>query len=392
MYPYILCFIITGAISALNEYLISRKKQYRFLNFITAFLVILVPAALAGVRDFDIGTDVTLYGIPTFNAVNNRAFSDLGYIYAQNVFSGMIEIGYFTLAYISSYFSNDPHIFLFFIAVVIGLFTYLSLYRMRKHCSIFIGELVFMFLLYPESYNMMRQCLAMAISIFALTFLLEKKYKFFIFWVLFAFLFHRTAIISFSYLAIYIYIDKKIDFDKDNAIKGKHETTTKNDIFKLASIIIAVVIVFIFFNRIISTLISLHILPVKYTKFIRRGEVMPFSLHHMFDYAFMYVFLFLNYKKIRNRNFFFALGIIDVILYLMRYRLFLMYRVSRYFMYCRVLSYSQIRVLPQKGKVAINAFMGIAIIALCILYWYEVIIIGGYNEIFPYTSQLIGIR
>ncbi len=396
MIPYVLCFLITGLFSGINERLLYKKKRHIFLTIMTAAIVILLPAILAGLRDYSIGTDVELYVVPTFDAVNGKSVSDLGQVYALNTFSGMIEIGFFALAYISSFFSDDPHIFLFFIAAVIGVFTYLSLYRIRKFCSILMGELVFLLLFYAESYNMMRQCLAMSISIFALTYLFEKKYKIFIMWVLIAFLFHRTAILAFLFLGLYLYLDKKHNHNKYfssdvKVLSNIKEITTRKDFIKIACIMVVFIIVFVLFKPIIAGLITLHILPSKYIKFISDGYVTKFSLHHMFDYAFMYVFLFLNHRKVKHKNYFFALGIIDVILYMLRYKVFLMYRISRYFMYCRVLSLSQVKMSISNKKISQSFIYGFAIILLCLLYWYEVIVVGGYNDVVPYTSSLLGI-
>lgn len=391
---YLICFILTLLSAAMNQRAASKPKPNLLLVFLTALPVILIPALVAGMRDFTVGTDVMEYGVPTFEAVRGVRLSKLRAVYGTKTFSGMIEPGYFLLAYFSTLLSNDPHMFLFLIALIIGVFTYLSLYRSREWCSIVVGEAVFLLLIYPESYNMMRQCLAMAMSLYGLTYLLERRYKPYFFWLFVAYLFHRSMVIALIYCPLYLIFERKrklLRVPRLGVWKRLRERLSQIDLVKLSLFLAVSVLGLMLFGTVARILMEFHLLPAKYSKFVNGTETTSFSIHHMFDYAFMLVFLLLDTRKLKHKKMFYSMAILDVVLYMLRYRYFFMYRVSRYFMYCRVLSLGQIRFMRKRYILSVESLYSILMIAFCILYWVDVIAIGGYNDVFPYTSALLGI-
>ena len=163
MTAYIVTFLVTLFFSYIDERNLLKEKPNRLKHIIMVAFIIMLPAVLAGLRDYSIGTDVQIYAKSVFeNAVRSSSVNSVLERYSE------LEPGFLMLAFIVSRITSSVHFFLFSIAFIIQLFVYLALYRTRNYCSIFMGESVYLFLIYNASLNMMRQTIAMAILLFAL--------------------------------------------------------------------------------------------------------------------------------------------------------------------------------------------------------------------------------
>lgn len=116
----------------------------------------------------------------------------------SNLFGGGSELGFRLLSFMCSAIFNNFTIFLLIISVII-IGTY---YRMIKKYSpyIFISVLLFLLTVFNQSLFVLRQHLAIAICLFAIPSILERRHIKFLIIVFIAFLFHRTALI---FLPIY---------------------------------------------------------------------------------------------------------------------------------------------------------------------------------------------
>ncbi|SEH46520.1 hypothetical protein SAMN02910265_00818 [Ruminococcus flavefaciens] len=123
---YIIVFFIS--VSCLE---IAQKFRFRGIGAkIFVPIALIVPSALAGLRDYSIGGDISAYGNYWFE----RACSSSDYFeYINNARSYSIYYGYSTLNFLVSRFTSNSHWFYFYLCLfeLVVLFVTLLDYKDR---------------------------------------------------------------------------------------------------------------------------------------------------------------------------------------------------------------------------------------------------------------------
>lgn len=336
MIIYLFCFSITGIFAIINDY--SFQKKQKILSILTAFLVIFIPALLAGLRSYSIGTDVNGYVRSSFELA--QSFTSLKNWLGMSGVAGYItqnlERGFLFIEYFATKISADPHFFLFLIAFIEDLFIYLGLFKLRNECNIFIGEMIFLFTQYNSFFNMVRQGLAMSICLFAVSILLadeKNKYVKFIIWNLIAAQFHGTVIIiSLIYLGLYL-------FFKDSTQDNK-SLTIKQILFVFVLLLMVVA-----FIPVVKFIINVGILPGHYMEYFSGGsafQLYKISFWGLLIYSCGYIVFIQANKYLKNtKNFFIAVASIDIVFMIMSNVSLYLYRLAMYFLMVRIFSLSQ---------------------------------------------------
>lgn len=379
MFPYVVCFSITIFCAFIDEMLLKNDKK---LHYLFAFLVILIPAIFAGCRDYNVGTDVLVYAAKIYDEASSNGW----YILLPD-YDSRIEIVFLFLAYIASLLFSTASGFLFLISLFINLFIYLALYRMRYVASICMGEFVYLLLYYNETYNLMRQCMAMAVVIFAVTYIFDRQYTKALIWSFLAYFVHHSAIIGLGIVILMLYF-RKLETKNSNVIADKR--------IILLPMVLAVVA--LFFQDISEALISSGVFSIEFYSTYLEGmgmfENKGFNIQHFLVYYSSVFFLFINY---RNIQFFIGAVVIflcDVSMYYLRLDLVWLYRISTWFFYIRILFLSQMPLsLDLIGKRKLNYSWAITMLFMlsCLVFWYGIYVIIGENETYPYTSVILGI-
>ncbi|HLQ96194.1 MAG TPA: EpsG family protein [Pseudogracilibacillus sp.] len=170
---------------------------YRFYIVIS----LLIPSIFVGLR-YKVGTDYETYVI-IYNKVNQ-----LTYIEFLN--TNNYEVGFFTLEKLSHWVGDVQ--FLFFLSSFLTLlFLYFALKQYIGKLSITLGYILYIFTVFPDSLNAVRQQLAIAIIVFSLKYIFEKKLIKFIIYVFLASTFHITAIIVIPFYFLFHYSGQEID-------------------------------------------------------------------------------------------------------------------------------------------------------------------------------------
>lgn len=190
----ILTFMISKAINTKNS-----NKIFLFLNFIF-FLF------LASLRDVNVGNDTIEY-YRIFDAI-----SSIKSIY-EIINISRYELGYLFLNFVITRITNNFNVILFVTSFIYlySVFKFIERYADSKFLAII---LFFTLSAYYLIFNIQRQCIAIAIFLYAIRFLEEKKYVRYISAILVAASFHYIAIILIFLCfvpKINIY-DKKITF------------------------------------------------------------------------------------------------------------------------------------------------------------------------------------
>lgn len=167
-------------------------EQYRYLlcKIFSAFGILFL-ASIAGVRDVTIGTDVKVYVIDTFEKVSQLRFTDIFINYFG--IDKPIPLGFALLAWLCAHVVSDVHFFLFAIELLIISMLYVSAARFCKGRT-WLCMAAYMLFFYAESMNTMKQYLAVAICLYSIRYCFDKKIAKFICAILIASQFHFSAL------------------------------------------------------------------------------------------------------------------------------------------------------------------------------------------------------
>lgn len=178
---YLLCFVLFILV-----YKIFEKRG----KLLYAFIAALLPALLEGLRYKFLGEDMLGYGSMYFYDLKGTT----------NIFKALSldeskEIGFKLIIYISQQLSDSINFYMFLCAYLkIGIIYYLAFVnRKRLNSTVFL--LTYFVFMYCYGFSLMRQSIALAISMLAVYFWVEKNYKFYIVAVAIGYTFHNSALI-----------------------------------------------------------------------------------------------------------------------------------------------------------------------------------------------------
>lgn len=366
MFEYIIMFIISAICCSLS-YKYSKNKIMKTVFMLGA---ILVPSIIAGNRSLDIGTDIKVYGHYMHYVASNFSvkhfFSVFGY--SDILFSMIILI-------VGKLFKNI-HICLFFIQFLNCAIIYKACDNYKEKIPVWLSYLLFLLTLYFRQLNLLRQGLAISITVLATTYLLKNENKKFILYTMIASLIHISSIIFILAYFIKNICEKKLE---------------NKAIFVVMYIILG--ILFLFFIPILKLITSSGILPAKYTfvyfaRYINQNNELD-NLGTFFKLFWVMLTLMISFNKywkgkINNFNFFFHLVLIDFILWNLNIYIHYFDRLSFYFGYAYVLFY-----IPQlykffKNDMGNRIFVYVITIVLFIFYWYVRFVYQNAGNVFPY--------
>lgn len=188
MYIYITIFLLSAFLIKIGE---SRKSKKFSICFL---LALFLPSMLAGFRDVSVGTDTQEYYKMYLGFEQNDLLLSL-------LFTSNTEPLFVFLSIISTKIGGFQFL-LFTYQFLTIFFVYLTAYKYRKYISIWLVFLIYFFLFYNASLNIMRQCLAVSYIAYITTFLFDGNNKKFIVLALLSLCIHTSAIIG----AIFIFI------------------------------------------------------------------------------------------------------------------------------------------------------------------------------------------
>lgn len=377
MIPYLICFSLTGIFAFVNDY--SLQKQRKILVVLSALCVIMIPAILAGFRNYMIGTDTNFYVVPTFNLARNyTSLSDWISAFGIPGITQNLEHGFLLLIYFVSRISSDAHIALFVIALIEEVFVYLAIYKLRSQCNIFIGEVIFLLTLYNAFYNMVRQGIAMSICLYALAVLIsddKKKYLKFFLWIIIAMQFHGSAIISVLFFVLYIlFRDAK-----------------ESDILKKLGLVLLLIILVAAFVSVVEYMVNAGLIPMHYLQYLKGGSAYSsakISLLGLIIYSSSYIVLLAGRKYLGNNgSLYIAIACMDIGFILLSNVSFYLYRIAAYFLFVRVFSLSQrslYRIDSQRNIWNNPYVLYSETLITTILYFVYFILVSNWHQTIPY--------
>ena len=199
MIPYLLIF----SLSIYFTFLANKTPRSSGLFYIYSICAILLPSLLAGFRDLSIGTDTVNY---LYYFENSISYSNFESFLTSNP---NVEPGFLLLNYLVSRFSQEYVFFLFTVHLIIVLLIYISAFKIRNYITPSWVMFIFLFMMYNESLNAMRQYIAISLSLYAFAiYMNNKKTWLYILFIIIATMFHRTAFICLAMILIFYWTNK----------------------------------------------------------------------------------------------------------------------------------------------------------------------------------------
>ena len=209
-------YVVVYAISVLLIYIVYNKKQNKTIKAFLILGALSFPIILAGMRKIGIGTDTVGYAKSVFQlAMNSRNltefFSTTIMFNFTTVTVSKWELGYVLFVYFITKLFHSYQIMLAVTHAIIIVLIYKGLHVYKNKISVWLGMLIFYFLFYASSLNLMRQWMAISIVFFAFQYLLKNMKKTYIVLVLLATSFHYSAILGLAIMFLYYFLinDKK---------------------------------------------------------------------------------------------------------------------------------------------------------------------------------------
>lgn len=356
-------------------------EQYRYLlSKIFSVFGILFLASIAGVRDVTIGTDVKVYVIDTFEKVGQLRFTDIFISYFG--IDKPIPLGFALLAWLCAHVVSDVHFFLFAIELLIIFMLYVSAARFCKGRT-WLCMAAYMLFFYAESMNTMKQYLAVAICLYSLRYCFDKKIVKFICVIFIATQFHFTALTALVYYPCVL------------LIKGENTgNIVSNEKTRRTFLVLITLFIFVLGYYSGSTLVRFvaEYHPTVNWSVARLGtggtSILPIISSVLISFIFLVV---KNQDKdiIYNQNLnvyvYFA-----IIGWLGAEFTVISPNIDRVFLYEKIFTILLIPNIFSSNKLLEKTLQLLFLLwgAACFLY---LVIYGGWYEVYPYTSEILGI-
>lgn len=392
MIPYYFAFTMSCIFCYVGERMLKRKGSTQSVKIATfgwqrtkngtlringgillLMCSVLTVSVLAGLRDYSIGTDIMSYGNDLFYYARRKGVT-LPHLWRTR---SHIEPLYLTLVYISARISSSPHMLYFLTGLLIYGFIMAGLYKTRYKFPLTLSWLSFLLLLYGDTYNAMRQSLAIAIGFWGYQNAEEGNYKAFVVGTICAFFFHTTAI---AYVGIY----------------AVHLVFKWNNKSYIKLLMLGLIFVMIFnFNELLSLMINVGFFNAKMERYYI-STAGSFRINAILIRLPFLGAILLNRKSFdygENKNvrqlsgasegdFYLMMIIFELITALMSAFVSSLYRIALYFVLFRSMAYSRIVMTCKLKKNRIICAI-ILIVYLLIVFIYQNQIKGN-NDIYPY--------
>lgn len=365
MIPYLVVFFI-----AIMATMLAQKNQKSKMLFLAySSIAVLLPSALAGLRDDSVGTDTLNYPVLCYNIAEQ---SDSLMVTLTTSLSDPL----FTLLIFLGYLKGSMAWSLFFVELFIVLFVYIAIYFSRDRLRMWKAYMIFMFLFFNLSLNLMRQTMALSVCLLTFVLWLNGKTKWGVLFFIVALLCHTTSIIFLLPLFLFYYIvvrKKKIPF------------------YYILFMIFAVVLI----KPISSFLMSIGLLSQHFSAYVEDDSSM-FSNTNLLSQLILFIFLKQFCSFIKGRGIYMERYIVFSLLIAFSAVIFISasvishwaYRVAFFFEILYVINIPYfLRQIKEKRVFMFERSFYVFIV----LYWFIDVVINGSNATYPYTSVLLGI-
>jgi hypothetical protein len=367
-------------LAILCTFVAEKNTKNKLVFTLFSMIAILLPAALAGLRDTGIGTDTVTYGEEIFYIIDlgDYNFWQFWAAYKKDLLPD-VEIGYLFLNYLVSVFYDSPNWLYFYANLVVVVFYYKAAYDNRKKASMWLVMFFFFFLFYNPSLNIMRQSIAVAVTLYAYKFIENKNWKWVLFWLYVVYNLHSSGI----FFVILIMIFRIYELENRR-------------ISRWAQVLFVVItsICFLYFVQLIGVLSSVLAGFSKYEELYSDEGKSTIVLTSLVVYIFMLFIYRFARRFVLNKHilgYYFYSKIVGLAFF---FTSLLSVTAGRVGWYVNVLDCifmpRALHMVWLRNKRAAE-MLTFLIMIIVIFVWYWTTILGGIHETSPYKSTLLGI-
>lgn len=369
MFPYLVTFILSLLFFEIGVRRLDSDDEIVPISYLWIGLSMILPVLLAAVRSENIGVDVTVYVIPTFDEV----------IDSDNLFDTFdsleIEFLYILLAYVAKFISTDLWSILMLTELCIVVPFWIAFIKLRDKLNPTFALFIFYCVLYNHTLNMMRQSIALGFILLAIAYMFHNKKLWMILWLCIAFGFHKSAALG-MFLPVIYYFSRYYPL--------------YNNLSLYLCIFIGLVFVASSIATFIVFLIDYGVLDLKYLIYTEVGVfeskvTKSLLIIVLIELLILYVAVD-NYGDLfLELNFFFLCAFITVLFCLTGAIVVYLNRISWYFHIINFLSISYVLCNPN----ILGEFRPLKwgfVLLLC-FYWWFAFVHGGEAGTIPYEFQ-----
>ncbi|MDE6761091.1 MAG: EpsG family protein, partial [Lachnospiraceae bacterium] len=359
---YLGCFLLSLGFA----HCACKYSKQRSAFFVFAFLSILIPALLGGLRDYSIGTDTRFYAVPDF----------VGVKYAKGFFNFVFnnserEPLYLTLCFFSAKILgggtwNQASFFLFMMQFITIACVWYGAYKHRKYVSVTLVLTLFFCFHYNATYNVMRQYLASAIIFAGLHNIDERRYKRFLLIIVIACLFHSTAVMGLVLLPVKWYLDNHKNTDSSKML------------FRQIFIVCGIMIGAYLIPQICLRLINIGILESRYIYYFTHESITDSKLDTVLYAGEIILLLLLGLRGKRQSEFDFNFYKTNLIILFAVLQLGkIIYSGERFGMLFSMINLIMLAYIPNFFEKKSRKIVTIGIILIGMVYWIYIYMYSG---------------
>jgi hypothetical protein len=368
MFIYIICFSILYILLRM----VRKKNLNRSINgHILVGLVLLLPAFIAGFRDYSIGTD-TLQYTRIFTSIINTNFATLT---SEILLNG--DILYVIYQKMIGIFTSNPGFYLGLTSYLTILVFYIALIKYDDKIHYENSILIYSLILYNVSLNLVRQSFAMSFLLLGTVLFLKRKHVNGIFFSIIAIMIHPTALVIVFFILMMILLKKERIY------------------YRIFIVVMMALFLTFLLVPTITTFVSIGLLPIKYLFYIDSLEFV-FNTRKIIVYIVPLLFVISNYKKLilknSNNMFWISLLVVQFVLSQMVdnsytvYRIVIFFSLSNVLLFTDFLSLSKIRFSSLSlSHLALQSAKLLSISYFC-FYWFYYFIMLVTQNTYPYLS------
>lgn len=375
MIIYYLMMISSCGLIAVSSKFAKRSK------FMILLASLIIPAFVAGARDAGVGTDTLVYGEKYFDIVCNYGLKGL-------LLHTDCEWGYAAFIYIISLFTHEIFWEYFLIEFVIVSLTWISIVDFLEEGYRASAMLIYYLLFFPFSLNIMRQSIAMAIILFSLRFIKKRSFFKFILCMITAALFHKTSIVAVGVYFVYWIFDEQI-YSGKCSLKEIFGSIKKHFRWPMVFIVIGLIVLIMINSRDIITFLHFYFndFHAIYNNMNRGGSALRMTIYYV---AMLSTVLLIIPKYSVDYKFFVCVMVLGIIFIQLKNVSTEVYRIALYYLYFAIIGFPKYFAMICQYKW--NRFLqNIVLIILLNAYYIDFFMLQGYNQVFPYTSTMLGL-
>lgn len=382
-------YLITFFASTLCAYIdqkcqkvkVKMRGKSHYTMSIAAWISILVPAFVAGARDYTVGSDTSGYGIIVFNVAMENSFLD--FFSSTNMYVKNVEPLYRIFVYGVAKIFGSAFWQFFLIEFIICYLIYRALKEFNSEYA-WIGYFIFLTYFYSFSLNLMRQSITLAILVWGFKYVRKKQFVKFLTLVLLSTFIQAMSIVGIFIYPLYYICTGNVStrIANVNRLFNKHRMLINSLIILASGLVVLETPKLI---AIVSSFKGSYGYQMEYMNNTFKPSWTVLIL--MFFTIFPFLIMFKRgTRKDSDFNFFIIILIMSTVLWQITGISQESYRVMLAFWVLLILAVPKLIEITKYRREMIMYYL-----VLGIGYFYILFVYDHVNNIYPYTSEMLGV-